>query len=210
MSISCVSYFPASPPPTSPASSETESLLHEKPTGTRKVKYTSGSEWDFVVETTQQSIDLSLVLPHYRARHQPINHRMSMFLASDTAPIRAKVCRQYPRSNFYLEVQGSTSDVTLWLPSDFKGHIHYTGKAAFSPGFVNRIMQNVHLNQDIYDDEGNRDGVVVCTDGRVEFRMWDIHTGAPESLGKETWKRMFGCSKRTPETTIDWDFLLDD
>jgi len=134
---------------------------------------------------------------------------MSMFLGSDKAPIRARVCRQFPRSNFYLEVHGGTSDVTLWLPSDFKGHIHHTGKAAFSPGFVNRIMRNVRLNEEVYN-EGNEDDVVVCTNGRVEFRMWDIHTGAPESLGKEAWKRMFGCGKRAPETTIDWDFLLDD
>jgi hypothetical protein len=151
-----------------------------------------------------------------------------MFLGSDTAPIRAKVvsthvtevtslvnsrlrqCRQFPRSNFYLEVQGGTSDVTLWLPSDFKGHIHHTGKAAFSPGFVNRIIRNVRLNEEVYGNERNGDEVTVCTDGRVEFRMWDIHTGAPESLGKETWKRMFGCGKKAPETAIDWDFLLND
>ena len=201
---------------------------NEKPIGTRKVKYTAGSEWDLAVETTQQPIDLLLVLPHYRARHQPVNHRMSMFLGSDSAPIRAKVvstrvtevtslansrprqCRQFPRSNFYLEVQGGTSDVTLWLPSDFKGHIHHTGKAAFSPGFVNRIIRNVRLNEGIYSNERDGDEVTVCTDGRVEFRMWDIHTGAPESLGKETWKRMFGCGKKAPETAIDWDFLLND
>jgi hypothetical protein len=67
------------------------SSQNDKPTGTRKVKYTAGSEWDFAAETTHQPIDLSLVLPHYRARHQPVNHRMSMFLGSDTAPIRAKV-----------------------------------------------------------------------------------------------------------------------
>lgn len=102
------------------------------------------------------------------------------------------------------------SDVTLWVPSDFKGHIHHTGKAAFSPGFVNRIMRNVRLNEEVYGDEGNVDEVVVCTHGRVEFRMWDINTGAPESLGKETWKRMFRCGKKSPETAIDWDFLLDD
>jgi hypothetical protein len=201
---------------------------NDKPIGTRKVKYTAGSEWDFVVEATQEPIDLSLVLPHYRARHQPIDHRMTMFLGSETAPIRAKIvsslapiislipqsrllqCRQYPRSNFYLEVQGNTSDVTVWLPSDFKGHIHHTGKAAFSPGFVNRIMRNVHLNEEVYGNERKGDDVVVCTDGRVEFRMWDIHTGAPERLGKETWKRLFGCGKKAPETSIDWDFLLDD
>ena len=69
-------------------------------------------------------------------------------------------------------------------------------------------MRNVHLNEEVYG-EGNGE-VIVCTDGRIEFRMWDIHTGAPESLGKETWKRMFGCSKKAPETAIDWDFLLDD
>lgn len=69
-------------------------------------------------------------------------------------------------------------------------------------------MRNVHLNEEVYDE--TLDDVVVCTQGRVEFRMWDIHTGCPESLGKETWKRMFRCGKKTPETTIDWDFLLDD
>lgn len=66
-------------------------LQHEKPTGTRKVKYAAGSEWDFAVETSHQPIDLSLVLPHYRARHQPVNHRMSMFVGSHMAPIRVKV-----------------------------------------------------------------------------------------------------------------------
>lgn len=66
-------------------------LQHEKPVGTRKVKYTAGSEWDFAVETSHQPIDLSLVLPHYRARQQPVHHRMGMFVGSDTAPIRVKV-----------------------------------------------------------------------------------------------------------------------
>lgn len=99
--------------------------------------------------------------------------------------------------------------MTLWLPSDFRGNIHHSGKAAFSPGFVNRIMRNVQFNEEVYDNvEG--DEVIVATQGRVEFRMWDIHTGAPESVGKETWKRMFGCGKKAPETTIDWDFLLED
>lgn len=71
-------------------------------------------------------------------------------------------------------------------------------------------MRNVHLNEEVYNDAWNEDNVVIHTQGRIEFRMWDIHTGAPESLGKETWKRMFGCGKKAPETAIDWDFLLDD
>lgn len=70
-------------------------------------------------------------------------------------------------------------------------------------------MQNAHINEEVYDDIDG-DDVVVSTEGRVEFRMWDIHTGAPESVGKETWKRMFRCKKKAPETTIDWDFLLED
>ncbi|KAF7970660.1 hypothetical protein HWV62_44981 [Athelia sp. TMB] len=181
----------------------------EKPTGTRKVKYTPSAEWDFAVETRHQPIELSLVLPHYRARNQPINHRMAMCLGSESAPIKAKVCRQMLRTNFYLEVQGGTSDVTLWLPSDFKGHIHHSGKAAFSPGFINRIMQNVQFNTEVYDS-APCDEVVVVTQGHVEFRMWDVSTGSPESLGKETWKRVFGCGRRSPEMTIDWDYLLDD
>ncbi|KZP32548.1 hypothetical protein FIBSPDRAFT_848371, partial [Athelia psychrophila] len=133
---------------------------------------------------------------------------MAMLLASDAAPIKAKICRQILRTNFYLEVQGGVSDVTLWLPSDFKGHIHHSGKAAFSPGFCNRIMQNVQFNTEVYDGTPC-DEVAVVTQGRVEFRMWDVSTGAPESVGKETWKRMFGCGRRTPEITIDWDYLLD-
>lgn len=59
--------------------------------GTRKVKYTPSAEWDLAVETRQRSIDLTLVLPHYRARNQPIDHRMAMLLASDAAPIKAKI-----------------------------------------------------------------------------------------------------------------------
>lgn len=70
-------------------------------------------------------------------------------------------------------------------------------------------MQNVQFNAEIYD-EGIWDEVVISTQGRIELRMWDIHTGAPENLGKETWKRVFGCGRKAPEMTIDWDYLLDD
>jgi len=102
-----------------------------------------------------------------------------------------------------------TSDVTIWLPSDFKGHIQHTGKASFSAGFINRIMQHVGFNEDV-NESWCGDEVVVKSQRSVSFRMWDVNTGAPENIHKETFKRIFGCGKKAPETAIDWDFLLDD
>jgi hypothetical protein len=155
---------------------------------------------------------------------------MGMFVASDSGPIKLKVvsthassiylialmyifqCRNIPRTHFFLEVQSSISDITIYLPSDFKGHIsHPARRTAFSAGFTNRIMRNVSFNADAYpDDEFCGDEVIVQTSGRVCFRMWDVNTCAPESKGKETLKRVLGCRKSSPETAIDWDFLLED
>ncbi|KAG5728299.1 hypothetical protein E4T56_gene19220 [Termitomyces sp. T112] len=188
-----------------------EKLLPDVPChGKHKVKYQPHEEWDFLLDTPNQPIDLSLVLPHYRARNQPIDHRMGMFIGSNSAPIKVKVCRQYPRTRFYLEIQAGTSDVTVWLPSDFRGQIHHVGKARFSAGFINRILQNSRVNEPECDEECDEDDVVVCTHGRITFRMWDIQTSAPENTHKETLKRMFGCTRKAPETAIDWDFLLED
>lgn len=71
-------------------------------------------------------------------------------------------------------------------------------------------MRNVRLNEPEYEDVYSEDDVVICTRGHITFRMWDIQTCAPEKTHKEALKRMFGCTRRTPETAIDWDFLLDD
>lgn len=119
-------------------------------------------------------------------------------------------CRQYPRSRFYLEIQAGASDVTVWLPSDFRGQINYTGEARFSAGFINRILRNSRVNEPEYDGMCDEDGVVICTHGRIMFKMWDIQTSAPENIHKETLKRMFGLTRKAPETAIDWDFLLED
>jgi len=180
--------------------------------GLYKVKYQPNEDWDFYVDVEHKPIDLSLTLPHYRARNQPVDHRMSMFVGSGTAPVRVKVCRHYPRSKFYLEVQGGTSDVTIWLPSDFRGQIHHSSKATFSAGFVNRVLGNVRFNEPYTKEDPSEDVVVVCTHGHITFRMWDIQTGAPENCRMEKLKRMFGCTKKSesPEATIDWDFLLED
>ncbi|KAF9072865.1 hypothetical protein BDP27DRAFT_1319534 [Rhodocollybia butyracea] len=177
--------------------------------GSHKVSYQPNSDWDCYVDDAQKPIDMDLILPHYRARYQPINHRMNMFVGTEAGPVKLKICRSFSRSKFYLEVQASMSDVTLYLPSDFKGRIHHVGKAKFSSGFVNRVMQNVYFTDS--DDEGSEseDCVVVVTNGTIMFRMWDVQTCAPENPQKETFKRMFGCSKKAPETTIDWDFLLE-
>ncbi|KAF8626386.1 hypothetical protein AX15_005035 [Amanita polypyramis BW_CC] len=153
---------------------------------------------------------MSLMLPHYRARHQPVDHRMGMFVASEASQIRLKICRSVTSSRFYLEVQASSSDVTVWLPSDFKGQIYHTGKANFSAGFVNKIMRNASFNDDLFCGQSMEDVVIVCTTGHVTFRMWDIRTRSPEIPHREAIRRMFGCNRKAPETPINWDFLLED
>lgn len=256
----------------------TECLL-EQPTGSHRVRYRGAgdhSAWDFALETEHRPVDVSLVLPHYRARNQPRDHRLSMFVGSDSAEtIKVKIvrtalpifamrrgsspsqCRNFlptGPTKFQLEVHSaSDADVTVWLPSDFRGRIHRSAhcrRVSFSAGFTNRIMQNVCMTQsrrpslvtamekqipqysDIYiaDDAGvysekehwnagyissgiEEDEVVVHTAGHVTFRMWDVHRGEPEARCKEACKRVLGlgwCAKRTPEVSIDWDFLLDD
>ena len=62
--------------------------------GSHKVKYQADSDWDFQLVGGQLPIDLSLILPHYRARNQPVDHRMAMFVANDSAPIKLKVVRR--------------------------------------------------------------------------------------------------------------------
>lgn len=142
-------------PPSTPSS--TDSLL-EHSVGSHRVKYRGAgplSSHDFVLETNNQNIDVSLVLPHFRARNQPLDHRLSMLVANHGAdPIKVKVCRNFTTARstrFHLEVYSSSdADIIVWLPSDFKGHIHRSANSKrvhFSPGFTNRILDNVQLTQ---------------------------------------------------------------
>ncbi|KAJ3868650.1 hypothetical protein EV359DRAFT_60443 [Lentinula novae-zelandiae] len=193
---------------TSTFGKEQNSLLRLN--GPHKVTYQAKSDWDYYVDVTQRPINMDLILPHYRPQHQPTDHRLNMFVGTEAGPVKLKLCRSFARCKFYLEVQASMSDVTLWLPSDFKGRIQYSGKAKFSSGFINRVMQNVYFSGDDDTDATNEDCLVVVTNGNIMFRMWDVQTCAPENTQKETLKRMFGCSKKAPETSIDWDFLLED
>ncbi|KAI0927978.1 hypothetical protein AcV7_009317 [Taiwanofungus camphoratus] len=162
------SQFPAS----------TESLL-EQPTGSHRIKYRGAGEhstWDFSMETEHRPVDVSLVLPHYRARNQPLDHRLSMYVGSEKGEsIKVKVCRNFlptRSAKFHLEVHSSSNaEVTIWLPSDFKGHIHRSAscrKVSFSAGFTNRIMQNVCLTQ------SRRPSVVSMSD-RSTYQYSDIY-----------------------------------
>lgn len=118
-------------------------------------------------------------------------------------------------TKFYLEVLSLDGDITVWLPSDFKGLIHHPGKATYSAGFVNRILRNVRINEpeprdDNTTQQSTQDEVVVVTRGHITFRMWDVQKRGPENVHKESLKRIFGCARKTPETAIDWDCLLRD
>ena len=195
-------------------SSESASIGSDKqhlltgPVGTRKIHYQPSSGWDYICKSHQEPIDLSLVLPHFRARNQPVGERLSMFISGTDAPIKVKVCRGITqRSKFLLDIRASQSNVCIWLPSDFRGHIRCASKAGFSAGFINRIMPNVQMKEPGFDG-WDGDEVVVETSGTVTFRMWDVHTGAPEVTTRETLKRLFR-SKKSSGSGINWDFLLE-
>jgi len=186
-------------------------LLRVQPSGTHKIHYNALSDYDFMLKTSKP-IDISLALPHYRARNQPVDHRLAMFISTETSPIKLKVCRAIPRCKFFLDIRTTASNVTVWLPSDFRGHIRCSGTPSFSAGFVNRMIANVRVNEAMsMDDNWDCDEVWVDTCGLVTFRMWDVHTNAPESQPKETLKRIFcSTSKKLPERNFNWDFLLED
>jgi hypothetical protein len=71
-------------------------------------------------------------------------------------------------------------------------------------------MRNARLNEPNYKEDPSEDDVFVSTRGSITFRMWDIQTAAPENTRKEAIKRIFCCGQKAPETSMDWDFLLDD
>ncbi len=64
-------------------------------TGVQKIKYNAESAWDFQLDVAHKPVDISVVLPHYRARNQPVDHRMHIFLGNDSAPIKAKIVRSH-------------------------------------------------------------------------------------------------------------------
>ncbi|KAI9508692.1 hypothetical protein F5148DRAFT_1275628 [Russula earlei] len=202
-----------------------QSIVH---TGTHKVHYQPHQQWDFVADADELPVDLSLVLPHYRARNQPTGHRMGMLVHS-RGEIKSTICRQSSRTPFHLCVHSPTAaPVTLYLPSDFCGTILFSSsqpKISLSAGFRNNVVPRVHFARisgprekiDRFNDDGS-DQVEIHATGNITLRMWDVVDGAPESAARETWRTM--CRRATSSKSlradhrarqgIDWDFLLDD
>lgn len=176
----------------------------------------------------EKGVDVSLVLPQHRARTQPLDYRMNMHVASEGG-IKVKVCRPMTshRCAFYLQVaSASSSDVTVWLPSDFDGTIYLQSKPgsgsrprlSISPGFSNHILKNVKLYLDGQksgsasgvDSNGGFDLVDITTSGTIHLKMWDVRTSAPEVRSRETFVKFFGLAKKKPTNHLNWDFLLED
>lgn len=176
----------------------------------------------------EKGVDVSLVLPQHRARTQPLDYRMTMYVASE-GDAKVKVCRPMTshRCAFNLQVvSGSSSDVTVWLPSDFDGTIYLQSKGGsgrrprltISPGFSNHILKNakVWLDSQLLGGEsetissGGSDLVDITTSGTIHLKMWDVRTSAPEVKSKETFAKFFGLTKKKPTTQHNWDFLLED
>ena len=129
-----------------------------------------------------------------------------------TAALQCRHCFHRP---FHLEVAGGSSDVTIWIPSNFKGFILYgTGASqiTFSAAVVTNILPNACVNRPV-PKGWNGDLVEIRTSGNISFRVWDIFSKAPEEPQKlHGWRKMFGgAEKRPPPTpTWNWDFLIED
>ena len=131
------------------------------------------------------------------------------------------------RCAFYLQVtSASSSDVTVWLPSDFDGTIYLQSKTgpghrprlSMSPGFSNHILKNARLYLDGQNSGGENvaaastgsDLIDVTTSGTIHLKMWDVRTCAPEVKSRETFVKLFGLTKKKPTNHRNWDFLLED
>ena len=131
------------------------------------------------------------------------------------------------RCAFYLQVtSASSSDVTVWLPSDFDGTICLQSKAgsghrprlSMSPGFSNHILKNakLYLDDQTSGSEARAgatdsfDLVNITTSRTVHLKMWDVRTCAPEVKSRETFVKLFGLTKKKTTNHHNWDFLLED
>ncbi|KAF8655838.1 hypothetical protein AX16_002922 [Volvariella volvacea WC 439] len=135
-----------------------------------------------------------------------------MYIGSRSGSVKLKICRPVHRIRFYTYIKSNSGDVTVWVPSDFKGTILYDGRAKLSAGFINRIIHRVDFNDEESLFEPEQDVIIVETTGKVTFRMWDCVYLRPENPRKESFKRFFSCLRRQPvaPALLDWDWLLDD
>ncbi|KAH8833901.1 hypothetical protein DL96DRAFT_1578792 [Flagelloscypha sp. PMI_526] len=199
----------------SPSASKADLLSRiHSPSGTHRVHYKPNSDWDYTLTVSghNKAVDVDLVLPHFRAKNQPADHRLNIYLANYLGPIKAKICRSVSRTKFYCEIRGGQSDIIVYIPSDFKGQLRYKAKRAhFSPIVAEQILPHCRSINKVLPDTADDDHIVVSTHGNVTFRMWDILSGAAEPTAPEGLKKLFGYPRRSPSPNSDseWDFLLD-
>ncbi|TFY74342.1 hypothetical protein EWM64_g9670 [Hericium alpestre] len=202
--------------------------------GTHKVHYKPHQQWDYLVAAEEHPIDLSLMLPHYRAHNQPIGHRMGMYLHSERHEIKARVGRKSLHAAFFLSVHASSAaPVTLYLPSDFSGVIRIPScdssrqKISLSAGFSNHILPRVRFMSSssphtCQEAQNVHDEVEIFASGPITLRMWNVVDGMPEKATREVFRRLLKCASSThvsgppkakdreQQRVIDWDFLLED
>ncbi len=150
--------------------------------------------------------------------------RKEFKLTSSLLSPQARHCLNRP---FNLQVVAGTSDVTLWIPSNFKGFITYVAgdkgrkSASFSPAFVDCIVPHACINRPVPKAWAG-DRVAVQTTGSVTFRVWDVFAKAPEKT--DVWRKVFGSSggatvmgdnrrastQSQKDEGMNWDFLIED
>lgn len=59
--------------------------------GTYKVKYNAYDDQDFQLDVEHAPVDLTLIMPHYRALHQPVGHKMTMAIRNRSGSTKLKV-----------------------------------------------------------------------------------------------------------------------
>lgn len=106
-------------------------------------------------------------------------------------------------TKFHLEVNVSTdADVIIWLPSDFRGHIHRFAscrKTTFSAGFTNRILQNACITQ------SRRPSVIsMCEQDPQQYSDLYISDKDPSSVytEKDTWPGKFNGGADEDEVVV--------
>lgn len=81
-------------------------------TGTHKIKYHAREDRDFQLHVDHLPVDLTLIIPHYRAHNQPVDHKLSMDIKARSASIKLKVVRLQSKtwfpSDWFLSFSGSS------------------------------------------------------------------------------------------------------
>jgi hypothetical protein len=126
-------------------------------------------------------------------------------------------CRHCLNRPFNLQILGTTSDVTVYVPSNFQGFISYANTSSpstfqttttttttksstsnppsirSSPTFTDLVLPNAHVNMPV-PRTWQGDQITVATGGRITFRVWDVFEKRAEVVGRErrdVWRKVF-------------------